>query len=109
MGPMGGEDRRRAERHPVDLLAELVLQEGQRIPVRVVNIGPLGALLTTSDLEDAVLEGQRVWLRHAEIVDGVPGEKVVMTPGSVVRVDLEFAETGVSRQMAIFFDGGAAA
>ena len=118
---MTGQERRRAGRHDVDLRGELYLSAGRCIPVRIVNLGQLGALIQIADLEEAVLEGERVVLGHPllrepeppAVDDGETGEPVIAeetgrTPGSVVRVDLEFSSSGVSRHLAIYFDGGAA-
>lgn len=112
---MSTPERRRAGRHAVDLRGELYLSESRCIPVRIVNLGQLGALIQIADLEDAVLEGERVVLQHPILgepdgSEGAPevGEDSARTPGAVVRVDLEFSSTGVSRHLAIYFDGGAA-
>ncbi len=104
---MAESDRRRAERHPVDLAGELRLSNGRRVPVRILNLGPLGALLEATDLEEAILEGERALLDHPVLVDARPQGQRAETPGSVVRVELEFAAAGVSRHLAIYFDGGA--
>ena len=111
---MNTSERRRADRHDVDLRGELFLSEGRCIPVRIVNLGQLGALIQIADLEEAVLEGERVVLHHAvlgepEEADEAPpvGSDTARTPGSVVRVDLVFSSSGVSRHLAIYFDGGA--
>jgi hypothetical protein len=103
---MGGAERRRAERHAVDFPAEVLLAGDRRVRVRVVNIGALGALCEASDLEEAVIEGERAVLDHPVVVDGRPSRKRARTVGSVVRVDLEFTEGSVCRHLAIYFDGG---
>ena len=110
---MSTPERRRAGRHDVDLRGELFLSEGRCIPVRIVNLGQLGALIQIADLEEAVLEGERVVLGHrvlgepAEAAGPPVADETARTPGSVVRVDLEFSSSGVSRHLAIYFDGGA--
>ena len=109
---MSTPERRRAGRHDVDLRGELFLSAGRCIPVRIVNLGQLGALIQIADLEEAVLEGERVALGHPLLTDPeeeglVAAEETARTPGSVVRVDLEFSSSGVSRHLAIYFDGGA--
>jgi hypothetical protein len=100
-------ERRKADRHTVDMPGELFLSRGRCIPVRIVNLGALGALIQVSDLEVAVLEGERVVLGHPAVGDESAPDETTRSAGSVVRVDLEFAETGVSRHVAVFFDGGA--
>lgn len=102
---MNSPERRRAERHAVDLAGELFLSDARAIPVRIVNLGTLGALLQIVDLESAVLEGERVVLAHPVL--GEPEAAPARSAGSVVRVDLEFSSSGVSRHLAIYFDGGA--
>jgi hypothetical protein len=104
---MNAPERRRAERHPVDLPGTLFLAEGRRVPVRIADLGPLGALLTITDLEDPVLEGERALLEHRDGADGA-GEALRRTAGRVVRVELDFESAGVVRRIALFFDGGGA-
>ena len=104
---MTAPERRRAERHPVDLPGTLFLAEGRRVPVRIADLGELGALLTLADLEDPVLEGERALLEHPHVDDGgARGTK--RTSGRVVRVELDFEPGGVVRRIALFFDGGGA-
>lgn len=100
------EDRRQAVRHPVNAQGELQLSDGRRIAVRIVNLGTLGALVQITDLEEAVLEGERAVLIHPELLDDCSLGSSVTSSGSIVRVDLDFAEEGVSRHLAIYFDGG---
>jgi hypothetical protein len=101
------DDRRRSERHPVEVPAKLVLDDGVVADVVVRNLGDLGALVSTSDLEVAVREGDRALLELMEFRDGHFGDHVVRRAGSVVRVEMELGERAVLRQLAIFFDGGA--
>jgi hypothetical protein len=100
-------ERRRAERHPVDVPGMLFLAEGRKVPVRIADLGELGALLTVTDLEDPVLEGERALLEHPEVGEGGAGA-LRRTPGRVVRVELDFDSSGVVRRIALFFDGGGA-
>lgn len=101
------DERRRSDRHPVDLPGELYLSEGRRVPVRIKNVGELGALLQIQDLEEAVLEGERAVLDHPVAVSGtVQAEKRARTVCAVVRVELDFEVEGISRELAVFFDGG---
>ena len=96
----GGEERRRADRMPVDAPGVLELSAGRRVEVRILNVGPLGALVQAADLEEAVVEDERAVLVYQD--EGAE----VRTAGRVVRVELEFQNEGVLRQLAIHFDGG---
>ena len=86
---------------------ELFLSEGRTIPVRIVNLGTLGALVAIQDLEEAVLEGERVVLDHPLLETEEQGRRG-RTAGAVVRVDLDFSDAGVARHLAVYFDGGSA-
>jgi hypothetical protein len=97
-------ERRRAERHAVDAPGTLFLSEGRRVGVRIADLGELGALLSLTDLEDPVLEGERALLEHPDV--GAGAGAVKRTPGRVVRVELDFEPEGVVRRVALFFDGG---
>jgi len=102
-----GVERRRAERHEVAGEGLLLLGGGRSIPVRIRNLGVLGALVSVVDLEEAVLEGERAALEHPLLdEDGRPTEECRRTPGAVVRVELEFGPEGIHRLLAVFFDGG---
>ncbi len=99
-------DRRRAERHAVNVAGELCLSGGRRISVRIVNLGRLGALVQIGDLEEAVLEGERAVLVHPLVSDGATLAELGRTAGVILRVELDFATEGVSRHVAVFFDDG---
>jgi hypothetical protein len=103
---MEGSERRRAERHPVDLGGTLLLSDARRVKVRIVNIGTLGALLKVTDLEEPIFEGERAVLDHPLFVDGRPQARRAESRGYVVRVEMDFADQGVSRALAVYFDGG---
>lgn len=100
-------ERRRTERLPIGMPGELFLSHGRCIPVRIVNLGRLGALVSVTDLEEAVLEGERVVLGHPVLLEDGVSDETVRTPASVVRVELEFSDEGVARHLAVYFDGGA--
>ncbi len=60
-----------------------------------------------------MLEGERALLEHPALKDvsREPSQRLqgsCRTAGSVVRVELDFLETGILRQLAIYFDGGSA-
>ena len=101
-------ERRRADRHPVDLPGTLFLTDSRRVEVQIKNIGELGALVQVGDLEEPVFEGERAVLEHPLYVDGAVSSEIRRTPAAIVRVDLEFLEDGVTRELAVYFDGGAA-
>ena len=100
------DERRRAERVAVEVPARLWLGEGRCVDVVIRNVGVLGALLTMTDLEESVHEGERALLEHPRIVDGKAQKAVVRTPAAVVRVELDVERAGVVRQVALYFDGG---
>ncbi len=104
---MSTDERRRAIRRPVDMAGVMFLSNGRIVEVRIKNVGGLGALVQIGDLEEPVFEGERAVLEHPVIgADGEQAESVRST-GSIVRVELEFLNEGVARQLAMYFDGGA--
>ncbi len=84
----------------------LFLGQTREITVRVRNIGTLGALLQIADLEEPVFEGERAVLEHPRFSDGHVVEQATCSTCRIVRVELEFEEAGVARQLAVYFDGG---
>ncbi len=100
------EDRRAAPRYRVDVPGELSLSDGRRIAVRIVNLGRLGALLHVRDNEVPINELERAMLVHPELEEGQATGVTRSTAGSIVRVDRDFDGEGVSRLLAIYFDGG---
>jgi hypothetical protein len=100
------DDRRRSRRHEVRIPARLVLDDGVETEVVIRNIGDLGALVSVSDLEVPVHEGDRAILEHPEMRGSRPGKRTVRRTGAIVRVDMELAARAVLRQLAIFFDDG---
>lgn len=75
--------------------------------MRVRNIGTLGALLQIADLEEPVFEGERAVLEHPRFSEGRVQDHAACSVCRIVRVELEFEEAGVARQLAVYFDGGA--
>ena len=100
------DDRRRAERLGVDVPGRLFLGQTREIRVRVRNIGTLGALLQIADLEEPVFEGERAVLEHPRFAEGQVKDIATCSTCRIVRVELEFEEAGVARQLAVYFDGG---
>lgn len=95
----------------MDAEGRLFLSEGRVLPVHIRDLGELGALVQTGDLEEAVLEGERALLEHPALTDvgrepSQRQEELCRSAGAVVRVELDFLETGILRQLAIYFDGG---
>ena len=107
---MASSERRRSDRLPVDIPGELFLSDGRHVPVRIKNLGRLGALVQITDLEEAVLEGERAVLAHPSLEgadedpDGAPR---LRTACAIVRVELDFEAEGICRELAVYFDGGA--
>jgi hypothetical protein len=102
------DERRRARRHDVEIPARLVLDDGVETDVVIRNIGDLGALVSVSDLEVPVHEGDRAILEHPQMQGAKPGRRMIRRTGAIVRVDMELASRAVLRQLAIFFDDGPA-
>jgi hypothetical protein len=100
------EDRRRASRIPTQIPARLFVAGGRHADVVISNVGELGVLLTLSDLELQLREGERALLEHPRIVDGVPEGGHMRSAASVVRVDLDLDSGAVVRPVALFFDEG---
>ena len=101
-----GDERRRAERVPVDIPARLLLAGGRQAEARIRNLGELGVLLSISDLEFEIHEGERALLEHPRILDATARGPKVMTPGAIVRVELDMEPGSIVRQIALYFDGG---
>lgn len=106
-------ERRRADRLPVDLPAVLFLSGARSVPVRIRNMGAMGALVQISDLETSVLEGDRAVLEHPVFEADATPESLASAPTTrtacaVVRMELDFEVEGVKRELAVYFDGGAA-
>jgi hypothetical protein len=99
------DDRRRSKRLAVEIPARLLLDDGVEAEVVVKNIGDLGALLSLSDLEVTVREGDRSILDYPD-PSSKSGKKRLRRSGAVVRVDMELVSRAVVRQLAVFFDDG---
>ena len=101
------DERRRSERILCAIPARLLLAGGREAVATIRNIGELGALLSTQDLEVEIHEGERALLEHPKVVDGkAAGTKKVRTTGAVVRVELDLDPAAILRHVAIYFDGG---
>ena len=105
-----GTERRRKDRMPVDLPGTLYMTGGRNISARLVNVGGNGVLVRLQDFEHAVEENERVLVEHPGYRGDMPhpDEPSAKTPGVVVRVEVDFSESGITRHVAIHFDGGPA-
>jgi hypothetical protein len=95
---MAGDEKRAHERAIVRYPVQIRV-DGQEIAGTVENLGALGALITTVELEPQLEVGQRVGLTIA-----VSGGGSVDAAGEVLRVDQEFAGGEIRRTFAIRFD-----
>ena len=107
------DERRRTERVAVQIPARLLLAGGREAAVTIRNVGELGVLVSVRDLEFEIHEGERALLEHPVLVDahprlasGAPAGTRVRTPAAVVRVELDFDPGEITREVALFFDGG---
>jgi hypothetical protein len=99
-------ERRRAPRFDVTAGGRLHLAGGRSAEAVLRNVGELGALISLEDLEVEVREGERALLEHPVFLDGRLTDRRARTPAAVVRVELDLEGEGVSRQVALHFDGG---
>jgi hypothetical protein len=100
------DERRRTERIAVEIPARLLLAGGREAAVTIRNVGELGVLVSVTDLEIGIHEGERALLEHPRLVDGHPDKALVRTPAAVVRVELDFDPGAITREVALYFDGG---
>ena len=86
------DERRRTERVAVQIPARLLLAGGREAAVTIRNIGELGMLVSMTDLELEIHEGERALIEHPRLTDAKPAKGPekgkVRTPASVVRVEL---------------------
>ena len=87
--------RRAVVRHTV----RVTLPGGHELDGTVENLGQLGALITTADLEGHLDVGERITMA----ID-VAGASRVEVQGEVLRLEQEFAEGEVRRTFAVRFD-----
>ena len=100
------DERRRTERVAVQIPARLLLAGGREVAVTIRNVGELGVLVSATDLELQIHEGERALLEHSRIIDAKPKGPKVRTPGAIVRVELDMEPGSIVRQVALYFDGG---
>ncbi len=95
---MTGRDKRRHERTIVQWVVAITKQAGTTFSGTVENLGVLGALVSTPELEPSLTVGDRVELAmHRE-------GQALQVSGEVLRVDQEFLGGDIRRTFAVKFD-----
>lgn len=96
---MAAPEKRGHERVRVRYPARLRVGGGQAVEAVVENLGAMGALLTTAELEVPMEVGDRAEL---SIEMGARGK--VAVPGEIVRIDQELMGAEIRRAVAVRFD-----
>ena len=96
---MAAEERRAHDRSLVHYPVRVRVPGGKEFDGSVDNLGRLGALVSTADLEAPFHVGDHVTLK-IEIPDGEP----VDVAGEVLRLEQEFAGGDIRRSFAVRFD-----
>lgn len=100
---MSSREKRAHERFPVQYPVTVRCPSGDNIAGTVDNIGALGALISTLDLESTVEVGDQVELTiDMPGLNGAPGP--VLVTGEVLRLEQEFYGGEIRRAFAIRFD-----
>lgn len=94
---MAGPERRSHGRERVDFPVRIRIASGEEFDGVVDNLGDLGALVATANLEAALDVGATVTLR----ID--TGKGVVVAEGEVLRIEQEFAEGDIRLSFAVRF------
>ena len=95
---MGSPDKRAHERRTLRRATTVRNPSGAELEAIVENVGALGALISTEDLETALAVGDRVWLRLGD------DEEEREVEGEILRLDQEFVEGDIRRTFAVKFD-----
>jgi len=95
---MAGQEQRAHHRTAVTLPVLVRVASGSELSGKVENLGALGALVTTSDLEVAIVVGDQVTL----VID-TPDRGQVEAAGEVLRLEQEFTGTDIRRSFAVRF------
>jgi hypothetical protein len=95
---MGSPDKRAHERKALRRATTVRNPAGAELEATVENVGALGALISTEDLETALAVGDRVSLRL-----GIDDEEHEVA-GEILRLDQEFVEGDIRRTFAVKFD-----
>jgi hypothetical protein len=93
------QEKRAHERIVARFPAELKTADGRTVKGRAENLGPLGVLVTTQDLEIPIVVGDELGLTL-----WLPDREPLETRGEVLRADQEFAEGDLRRTFAVKFD-----
>jgi hypothetical protein len=96
---MAAPEKRGHERVRVRYPATLRVAGGASIEAVVENLGAMGALLSTADLEVPMEVGDR-----AELSIEMGARGMVVVPGEIVRVDQELSGADIRRACAVRFD-----
>ncbi|MHC4932843.1 MAG: PilZ domain-containing protein [Planctomycetota bacterium] len=97
---MDGDEKRSHRRKVVRFAVRVTLEGGKVFDGMVENLGKLGALVTTSDLETPLEVGGKLDL-EIEMPDG----SKVETAGEILRLDQEFSQGEIRRALAVRFAG----
>lgn len=95
---MAGQEQRAHQRSAVAYPVLVRTTGGTEFSGKVENLGALGALVTTPDLEVVIVVGDEV-----ELVIDVPDRDPVEAVGEVLRLEQEFTGTDISRSFAVRF------
>lgn len=96
---MAGQEQRAHQRAAVAFPVLIRTAGGTEFTGKVENLGALGALVTTPDLEVVIVVGDEVTL-----VIEVPERGPVEAVGEVLRLEQEFTGTDIRRSFAVRFD-----
>ncbi len=99
---MGSQERRAHDRVPVRLPVRLRAEGGEEFDGVVENLGSLGALVSTLDLDTTLDVGDRLALEITR--DEAEGGGNLAAAGVVVRVEQEFTGAEIRRSFAVRFD-----
>jgi hypothetical protein len=94
------DEKRAHERRSVRYAVRIRLSDGRRIDGCVENLGPLGAFVSTSDLEAHLEIGDHVALEIDLGGDREPAE----AHGEVLRLEQEFSAGDIRRSFAVRFN-----
>ena len=94
-----GDDKRAHQRQTATYPVHVGLEGGGEFEGVVENIGTLGALIATNEIEIPLDSGQRVSLRIL-----LEGDQGIAVSGEIVRVEQELAAGEIRRALAVRFD-----
>lgn len=103
MGALAQPEKRAHERIPARYPVEVRCPSGATLAGTVENIGSLGALITTLDLETDLEVGDKVHL-SISMPNLRGGSGPVRVTGEVLRLEQEFTGGDIRRAFAVRFD-----